>query len=420
MLSATQLESGFSHTNLSSGVEFAVDHLPERKTVAMCFRMLGGVLVDPPELTGIGAIAERTLAKGTKNYSGRAFADALDHLGAQWGTAAGRQSILIRSVCLPEHVLDVVDLMAELICRPTFPDDACEVAVQLALEELRHMEDDAQELLQLDMHRLVFGPDLGRDAGGDAETLARITPEKVRAHWRDTFHAGRVQVVAAGAVDGDALAARIDERFAGFGSATQDERAPVEFTFTPDRHHRNKDLKQQYIAITLPGLSRDDADFAVEQVLLGVLSGGMGGRLFTEVREKQGLVYWVGAWHEQPRGRGIINLGASTTPQRCEKTYKTLLRELERLSEDLTEQETTRARDGLLAQAQTEDDLTRARAAGLSTDLFHFSRPIGPMAKLEAIRAVTVERVEAYVRRMPRDQVCVTTVGPAEPAQAKT
>ena len=414
MPTATQLESGVSHANLDSGVEFAVDHLPERKTVAMCFRMLGGVLVDPHELTGIGGIVERTLAKGTENFDGREFADALDNLGAQWGSATGRQSILVRCLCLPEYVPEVVDLMAELIRRPTFRDDACEVAVQLAQEELRHMEDDAQELLQLDMHRLVFGPNLGRDPGGDAETLPRITPDKVRAHWRDTFNAGRLQVVAAGPVDADALSVQINERFAGFGSATQDQRGPAEFTFTPDRHHRHKDLKQQYIAITLPGLARDDADFAVEQVLLGVLSGGMGGRLFTEVREKQGLVYWVGAWHEQPRGRGIINLGASTTPERCEQTYKTLMRELERLSEDLTEQETTRARDGLLAQYQTEDDLTRARAGGLSGDLYHFSRPIGPTAKLDAIRAVTVQRVEDYVRRMPRDQVCVTTVGPAE------
>lgn len=410
----TQLETGFHHINLDSGVEFAVDHLPERKTVAICFRMLGGVLVDPPELTGISGIVERTLAKATENYDGRGFADALDHLGAQWGTATGRQSILVRCVCLPEYVLEVVDLMAELLRRPTFPDEACEVAVKLALEELKHMEDDAQELLQLDMHRLVYGPDLGRDPGGEVDTLPRITPERVREHWRNTFRAGRLQVAAAGPVELDALSARVDERFAGFGSAAQEQRDPADFVFAPGRRHRGKDLKQQYIAITLPGLPRGDDDFAVEQVLLGVLSGGMGGRLFTEVREKQALVYWVGAWHEQPRGRGIINLGASTTPERCEQTYKTLMRELERLSEDLTEEETTRARDGLLAQYQTEDDLTRARAGALSSDLFHFGRPVGPSARLGAIRAVTTERVEGYVCRMPREKVCVTTVGPAE------
>lgn len=414
MSTTTNPTSEYVHKFLDSGVELAVDQLPERKTVALNFRMLGGVVVDPPELTGITSIVERTLAKDTEHYDGRALANAFDAIGAQWASATGRQSMLVRLVCLPEFVTPAVELVAEMIRHPTFPDDACEVAVQLATEELKHMEDDPHELLRADMHRLVYGPVLGRDPGGEADTLPRITPERVREHWRNTFHTGRLQIAAAGPVDTDALAGQIDRLFGGLGSSEPDQRGPADYVFAPGRHHRPKDLKQQYIAVTLEGLPRGHEDFAVEQVLLGVLSGGMGGRLFTEVREKQGLVYWVGAWHEQPRGRGIINLGASTTPQRCQQTFDTLMRELARLSEDLTEQETTRARDGLLAHAQTEDDLTRARAGGLSDDLFHFSRPVGPGPKMEAIRAVTVERVEAYVRNMPRERVCLTTVGPQE------
>jgi predicted Zn-dependent peptidase len=139
----------------------------------------------------------------------------------------------------------------------------------------------------------------------------------------------------------------------------------------------------------------------------------MSGRLFTEVREKQGLVYWVGAWSEQPRGHGFIHLGASTTPTRCEQTYRTLLRELERVGEDLTEAEVVRARDGLVAQWETEDDLTRARASSLSDDLFHFGAPIGRAAKLARVRAVTLNGVRAYAQGLRRDERCVATLGSA-------
>ena len=186
----------------------------------------------------------------------------------------------------------------------------------------------------------------------------------------------------------------------------------AEFEFIPAREHRHKELEQQYIGITLPGVPRDHPDFPAEQVLLSVLSGGMSGRLFTEVREKQGLVYWVGAWHEQPRGKGVLHVGASTTPERCDRTLETLLRELRRVGEDLTEAETVRARDNLIAQYETEDDLTRARAGDLSDDLFHFSRPIGREKKLAALRAVTLEQVAAYAQRLPLDKLCVATLGP--------
>lgn len=402
----------FTHLLLDSGVELAVDRLPERQTAAICFRMLAGVADDPPELTGISAIVERTVSKGTARYQGRELADAFDALGAEWGSACGRQSTLFRVVCLPQFALDVIELVAEMLSRPTFPDEACAVAVRLAQEELRHLEDDPHDLLGVEVQRLTLGPIYGRHPGGEPETLPRITPEKVREHWRRVYQAGRLQVAAAGPVDPEKLARRIDACFAGLGERTWAGREVADFTFRPARHHRHKDLQQEYIGITLPGVPKDHPDFATEQVLIGILAGGMSGRLFTEVREKQGLVYWVGAWHEQPRGRGVIHLGASTTPERCAQTYQTLLRELARLHEDLTDEETRRARDGLIAHLETEDDLTRARAARLSDDLFHFSRPIGLQARLDALRAVGTDQVEDYVQRLPRDQVCVATVGP--------
>jgi predicted Zn-dependent peptidase len=403
---------GCTHAFLPAGVELAVDLLPQRHTVALSFRMLTGVADDPPELTGVGALVEDALSKGTRRFDGRGLADAFDALGAQWGSLSGRQSMMVRVLCLPEFALDVVGLVAEMIVHPTFPDDACRVALDLAQQELRHIEDDPFDLLRIMVQRLTLGPVLGRDPDGTPESLARMTPDDIRAHWRRVYCVGRLQVAAAGPVDPAALARRVDECFRGFGSSQAAGRSPAEFEFTPARQHRHKELEQQYIGITLPGLPRHHDDFAVEQVLIGVLSGGMSGRLFTEVREKQGLVYWVGAWHEQPRGKGVIHLGASTTPERSDRTYDTLLRELRRIGDDLTAAETIRARDGLIAHLETEDDLTRARAGGLSDDLFHFGRPIGREAKLAALRAVTPERVAAYARRLPLDRLCVATLGP--------
>lgn len=409
---AARVDATFVHRFLSSGVEFAADVLPQRNTVAMLFRMLTGVADDPLELTGVGSIIERTLSKGTQRFEGRALADAFDALGAQWGTSTGRQSTLVQVVCLPEYAEQVSDLVAELLCRPTFPDEACRVAVQLAKENLKHLEDDPGDLLRVQIQRLTLGPIYGRYVGGEPEALARITPERVRSEWERRYCAGRLQVAAAGAVNADRLAARIDRAFEGFGDFAASGREPANIRFTPNKLHRHKDIKQDHIAITIPGLARTDGEFAVEQVLLGVLSGGMSGRLFTEVREKQGLVYSVAAWHEQPRGCGFMYMSASTTPERCEATYATLLREIERVSQDLTEAEVERAKKQLIAHALTEDDLTRARAAALSDDLFHYSRPVGLEPKLDAVRSVTLQQVEAYAQELPTRPRCVATLGP--------
>lgn len=409
---AKPLPANYVHAFLDNGVEFAADLLPERNTVALCFRMLTGVIDDPPELTGLSHIVERTMTKGTEHYGGRELADAFDLVGAQWATTSGRQSTLVRVLCLPEYVLDTVDLVGEMLTRPTFPEQACDVAVELAQQDLRNIEDEPQDLLRIIIQRLTLGPELGRYPGGTPESLAKLTPTAIRQHWKRTYHAGRLQIAAAGPVDAHALAQRLEQVFSDFGNPQTAGRDPLPINFQPAREHRQKDLEQQYLAITLPGLPRHHEDFAIEQVLIGVLSGGMSGRLFTEVREKQGLVYWVGAWHEQTRASGAIHLGASTTPERVQQTYDTLMREIRRLSDDLTEEEVRRACQGLIAQARTEDDLTRARASSLCNDLFFFGRPLGLGPKIRAVRSVTLSKIEDYVRRMPRDQICVATLGP--------
>ena len=402
----------YPHRPLDCGAELAVDVLPQRHTVALCFRMLVGVVDDPPDLTGLGSIVEHTISKGTRRYDGRGLADAFDRLGAQWATVSGRQSMLVRALCLPEFVADVVELVGEMLRYPTFPDDACRVAVELAQQDLRQMEDEPHELLRVMLQRLTLGPVLGRHIGGTPEALARVTPDLVRGHWRRLYHAGRLQVVAAGPVDPEELAQQVERCFAGFGAAERRGREPADFEFQPAREHRSKELEQQYIGITLPGLPRNDPHFPTEQVLLAVLSGGMSGRLFTEVREKQGLVYWVGAWSDHPRTGGAVHLGASTTPQRVDRTYATLLREINRLADDLTSREVERAVTTIVAQAQTRGDVTRARANRIADDLFYFGRPIPIEEKIARIQAVTVDDIRRYLEAHPRDRLSVVTLGP--------
>jgi predicted Zn-dependent peptidase len=138
----------------------------------------------------------------------------------------------------------------------------------------------------------------------------------------------------------------------------------------------------------------------------------MSGRLFTEIREKRGLVYWVGAWQETPRGSGMMFLGASTTPERCDQTFTALLHEVDRLAEDLTEDELERAITGIVANQETRGDSTRARCTELANDLFFFGRPVPVEEKLAKIRDVRIRDICRYLEEHPRERLCVATLGP--------
>lgn len=89
-----------------------------------------------------------------------------------------------------------------------------------------------------------------------------------------------------------------------------------------------------------------------------------------------------------------------------------LLKEVNRLADDVTESEVQRAISGILAAAQTHGDVTRAKATRIVNDLFYLGRPIPLEEKLSRIRAVTTGDVRQYLRRHPREQLSIVTVGP--------
>ncbi len=103
---------------------------------------------------------------------------------------------------------------------------------------------------------------------------------------------------------------------------------------------------------------------------------------------------------------------ASTTAERCDQTYEALLREVDRLGEDLEQDELDRARTGILANRETRGDSTRARCSELASDLFFFDRPIPVEEKIAKIKAVSIEDIKRFLATYSREQKCVFTLGP--------
>lgn len=400
------------HDTLPCGIEYAVEPMPSRHVVCFQLRVLGGLCAEPPDRLGLAHLVEETLDKGTLRYDGRALSDAFDVIGAGRGSGTGRETTTFTCTVLPEHFERAVALHAEFLRNPTFPEEVFRTNVDLAKQELLTLEDDPQGLVDKRMSRRAFGPVLGRHPLGEAETLDRATRDDLITFWQRHFVPGRMLLAVAGAVEPRRVAGVFEEHFSGFAPPGADGRAGWPVEFSPGRTHFEKQLEQEQIGICWPAVDVTHTDFPTQQVMLGILSGGMSCRLFTEVREKLGLVYWVGAWQDTPRGAGMIFLGASTTPERCDRTYGALLREVDRLAEDIEPDELERAVTGIVAGYETRGDGTNAHCRELAADLFFFGRPLPTEEKIAKVQAVTIDRIRDYLSRHPRNELCVVTLGP--------
>lgn len=406
------VQNDLIHGKLDCGIELGVQPLPARQTVCVQIRFLAGFVHEPVHKLGLNHVVEQTVSKGTARRSGRELSDAFDALGVRWSSWAGREATAYQFTCLPEFLDPAWELHAEFLRTPAFPQDALEVAVENMLQDLANLSDDPHELSTKLMSRQVYGPVLGRHVLGDVETLRSIGAADVRSHWEQCYQTGRMQAAVAGPVDAPRLTDKLNELFAGSNGSGWTGRERLALDFEQQRTHHHKELEQEHIGICYPGASLDDPWRYAQRVAMAVLSGGMSCRLFTEVREKQGLVYWVTASTEHPRGIGMVYLGASTKPQRCEQTYRTLLREIDRLGEDLEQAELQRAITGIVARVQTRGDITQARCNELADDLFHYGRLIPVQEKVARIRAVTIADVKAYLNCFPRHRLSVLTLGP--------
>ncbi len=410
--------TGIVHDHLPCGIEYGVMPFPERHIVSYQIRILAGSAMEPPEKSGLARLVTETIDKETQHRTGRELLDAFDAIGAGQGVSAGRESTAIACTVLPQHFERAVALHAEMLRTPTFPEEAFSVNLELAKQELEALEDDAHGLADKLISLQAYGPTMGRHILGERDTLDRIARTDLEGYWRDQYSAGAMLLAVAGAVDARQVADVFERSFGGFGNKEPVGRDPLPIEFSPVRTHHDKDLKQEQIAICWPGVDATHADFPVQQVVLGVLSGGMSGRLFTEVREKRGLAYWVGAWQETPRGAGMMFLGASTTPDRCDETFTTLLSEVDRLAEDIEQSELDRAITGIIASEETRGDTTRARCNELASDLIFFQRPVPSEEKIAKIKAVGIEDIRRYLSTYPRDRLCVVTLGPNRLSEA--
>jgi predicted Zn-dependent peptidase len=226
------------------------------------------------------------------------------------------------------------------------------------------------------------------------------------------YHARDGILAIAGNIEFDRVR---DEVARHFGDWNGQAEPPFEVLPPPgNRHHVDQKSEQTHIGIAWPSVTETNKDYYTVRLAVEILSGGMSGRLFTEVREKRGLCYSVWAGYSSLKGFGSILGYAGTSNERAQATLDTFVAELYRLSEGVTAAELERAKTGLKASTIMQGESTSARAGAIAHDFFIRGR-IRTLEEIKAaIDGVTVDRVNAYLKQHQAGPFTIVTVGPKE------
>jgi predicted Zn-dependent peptidase len=401
--------------HLACGMPLIVERMAHLQSAALTFSCPAGSATEPAHHDGRSAILEEILLRGMGAMRSRDAADAFDRLGASRDVGATALNIRVSCTCLASNLGPVLALVSSMVREPRMDAESVDACRELALQALDSLKDDPQERASMLLRERHLAMPIGRSGMGTPEGLAACTRDVLLQGWLDRARPVGSVLAIAGNVDAVAIASQMDRLLAGWHGAA----APIDVTSLPPRgyaHEVDETGSQVQILVGCDAPPEGHADSAKEKLALSVLSGGMSGRLFTEVREKRGLCYSVSASYRGEREFGSVQAYVGTTPQRAQEALDVLLHELQRINTPegrVTQEEFERARVGVKAALVFAGESAAARAASLVSDWHRLHRPRSLQEIGEQIEQVTLDDLNAYLLRRTLGEKTVQTLGPA-------
>ncbi len=404
-------ERFFQHT-LANGLTILGENMPGMQSAAMNILLPAGAATDPVGQTGSATIISDLVLRGAGTRDSRQLTDFLDGLGLQRSSSVGIHHSRFACAALAGKVIESIPTYADIVRRPHLPESGFKSAVDLALQALGGIEDEPRQKLMIKLREHHFPWPYGRNSMGVEEELEKFTLADCKTDFSNRYHAKGAIVAVAGNIDFEELKASVEAAFGDLPGRSADA---IELTSPKTRYHfEPQQSEQTHIGIAYPSVPETDPDYYTVRLAMEILSGGMSGRLFTEIREKRALVYNVWAGYTGIKTVGSILGYAGTSNDRAQATLDCFLAELHRLVDGVTLAELNRAKTGLKASTIMQGESTGSRSGAIAHDFFVRGRIRALDEIKSAIDAVTLDQVNQYLKTHKPGPFTIVIVGPKE------
>ena len=408
-------DSNIRRKDLPGGLRVFTEPLAEATSVSLGVWIRAGSRDEKDEVAGISHLMEHMLFKGTPEMDALGIAQAFEGIGAQENAATGEEYTVLYARFLPEHLGRALDVMSDMILRPTLVD--LEREREVIVEEIKMYEDRPDQLADEYLSSLIFNEDpLGRPIIGSAETVRGVDHTTLDGFHKDTYTGANVFVVAAGKLDPDDVERTVEEKLSGLPEGEPFVREASPTAPASRFHFRFKETEQYHVSMGSMGIPARSEDRYAMAALNNVLGGGMSSRLFQEVREKRGLAYAVYSYHQGYSDAGAIKTYVGSTTGNVEEAVKVIVEQLGKVMDEAVEdEELARTKQQLKSSTLLALESTSARMNRVGRSVITGAELLTPEEISARIEAVTAEDISRLAREHLRtEQMYLSAVGPKE------
>ena len=384
---------------LTSGARLVVERMPGTRSCAAVWMLPVGTASDPEGDAGEGeaTVLSELILRGAAGKSSRDISDAFDALGAQRHGAAAVHHTMLSTLCMGERIEEAMRLLSLVVRQPHLDADALESVRAIALQALNGLEDEPQHLAGVRLREFAMPAPFNRSGYGTVAGLQSLTQDRIRASWSRRARPVGTVIGMAGDIEPERARDMVERLLEGWSGSTED---PVETRpALRGSHLVQLDTQQTHLAICFDAPPDRDADAHAHRVAIRILGGASSSRLFTEVREKRGLCYSVGASSALGRDRGLVQVYAGSTHERAPRTLECIMHELERFEQGITADEFRDALVGAKAGLIMSGESSSARAATIASQLWRLGEAMDLAQSAAEFDRLTLAGVNEYIAR---------------------
>jgi zinc protease len=420
--SAADAEVASAHAiqkfELSNGLRLLIKEDHRLPFVELRAVFKGGVLAETAQNNGITQLAGKLLLKGTQSRTAEQIAQEIESVGGSIDSYGGNNSFGVNAEVLSTDFSIGLDLLADVLLNPTFPQTALEREREVQLASIRAQKDHLLQSGSQAMRRALFGDiAYGLDALGNESSVEHIQVTDVKAFHTNFTRPNNCVLAIYGDIKPESVRAAVEKAFGNWKSSADVESglrpSPLSPLESVVRVNEIRDKKQAVLLIGFRGTTLENPDrYALE--LLQEACSDLGSRLFIRIRENLGLAYYVGAQNFVGIAPGYFAFYVGTMPEKAGLVEKELLIEAELLRlEGLTAEELKRAKAKVIGQRKISRQDLGTLAMSTALDELYGLGYAHSETEDALYDAVTLDQVKAVAEKyLKPNALVIATVKP--------
>ena len=404
---------------LANGLQVVYVSQNEQPVVSVRLIVGAGAAQDPKDKLGVAMLTATLLDQGAGNRTAEQIADTIDFTGGVLGTGAGSDLSFVNAVVMKDSYLLALELMADVVLRPTFAQVEIDRQRQQAVSALKVSAEDPDAVANQVIERLIYGfHPYGLPGGGTAASLAALTRADFVAFHATYYVPNNALIAVVGDIPvGEAMAGL--EKY--FGAWKPADILAVKALDPPEPTRRvividKKDAVQTEIRVGHLAIPRKHADYEVIDQTVKILGGEGANRLQQVLRSQRQLTYGASADLDSYKMAGAIIAETDTQTRSTAEALRVVVDEFSRLQrERVNDEELRGAQDYMVGHFPLTIELSDAIATQVLNQLF-YGLPVDDLPKYrERVLRVTPDDIQRVARWFIRpDRLSIVLVGNAD------